>query len=84
MHYVLIVCINPRLVIAVMMKSLTKIVSRSCRCSQVISDTKIALIATVDRSEHYFDEDGQCIDCRRESEYRRRSKRIANRVAQQP
>jgi hypothetical protein len=30
-----------------------------------------------ERDEHYFDEDGQCIACRRESEYRRRSKRVA-------
>ncbi|CAG9987069.1 unnamed protein product [Clonostachys byssicola] len=30
-----------------------------------------------DLDEHYFDEDGQCIACRRASEYRRRSKRIA-------
>lgn len=27
--------------------------------------------------EHYFDDDGQCIACRRAIEYRRRSKRIA-------
>ncbi|KIL86919.1 hypothetical protein FAVG1_09472 [Fusarium avenaceum] len=32
-----------------------------------------------ERDEHYFDEDGQCIACRRESEYRRRSKRVAAR-----
>ncbi|KAF5022463.1 hypothetical protein F66182_5499 [Fusarium sp. NRRL 66182] len=31
-----------------------------------------------DRNEHYYDEDGQCIACRREREYRRRSKRIAS------
>ncbi|KAJ3523422.1 hypothetical protein NM208_g12458 [Fusarium decemcellulare] len=30
-----------------------------------------------DRSEHYFDEDGQCVACRRALEYRRRSKRVA-------
>ncbi|OOF90913.1 hypothetical protein ASPCADRAFT_510422 [Aspergillus carbonarius ITEM 5010] len=29
--------------------------------------------------EHYFDEDGQCVACRRATEYRRRSKRIAKR-----
>ncbi|KAM0266775.1 hypothetical protein ACHAPA_006552 [Fusarium lateritium] len=32
-----------------------------------------------ERDEHYFDEDGKCIACRRESEYRRRSKRVAAR-----
>ncbi|EED18578.1 conserved hypothetical protein [Talaromyces stipitatus ATCC 10500] len=31
---------------------------------------------------HYFDEDGQCIACRRHTEYRRRSKRIAKRQKQ--
>ncbi|KAF4993092.1 hypothetical protein FGRMN_6707 [Fusarium graminum] len=30
-----------------------------------------------ERDEHYFDEDGQCIACRRASEYRRRSARVA-------
>ncbi|CAG9955332.1 unnamed protein product [Clonostachys rosea f. rosea IK726] len=34
-----------------------------------------------DLDEHYFDEDGQCIACRRASEYRRRSKRIAAKKA---
>ncbi|KAF4455734.1 hypothetical protein F53441_1933 [Fusarium austroafricanum] len=29
-----------------------------------------------ERDEHYYDEDGQCIACRRQEEYRRRSKRI--------
>lgn len=29
--------------------------------------------------EHYFDDDGQCIECRRFLEYRRRSKRIAGK-----
>ncbi|KAH6880737.1 hypothetical protein B0T10DRAFT_495163 [Thelonectria olida] len=33
--------------------------------------------------EHYFDEDGQCVACRRQSEYRRRSKRIAARGQKQ-
>lgn len=28
--------------------------------------------------EHYFDDDGQCVACRRKREYRRRSKRIAS------
>ncbi|KAJ4256261.1 hypothetical protein NW762_009341 [Fusarium torreyae] len=32
-----------------------------------------------ERNEHYFDEDGQCIACRRADEYRRRSKRVAAR-----
>lgn len=30
-------------------------------------------------NEHYFDDDAQCIACRRKTEYRRRSKRIAAR-----
>ncbi|CAH0056845.1 unnamed protein product [Clonostachys solani] len=34
-----------------------------------------------DLDEHYFDEDGQCIACRRATEYRRRSKRIATKKA---
>lgn len=29
--------------------------------------------------EHYFDDEGQCIACRRERDYRRRSKRLANK-----
>ncbi|KAH6981277.1 hypothetical protein BKA56DRAFT_617071 [Ilyonectria sp. MPI-CAGE-AT-0026] len=34
-------------------------------------------LCEVELDEHYFDEDGQCIACRRVTEYRRRSKRIA-------
>ncbi|KAF4967436.1 hypothetical protein FSARC_5009 [Fusarium sarcochroum] len=30
-----------------------------------------------ERDEHYFDDDGQCIACRRVEEYRRRSRRVA-------
>lgn len=33
-------------------------------------------------SEHYFDDEGQCIACRRLIEYRRRSKRLANKATQ--
>ncbi|PYI02581.1 hypothetical protein BO78DRAFT_410488 [Aspergillus sclerotiicarbonarius CBS 121057] len=33
----------------------------------------------VEMDEHYFDDDGQCVACRRATEYRRRSKRIAKR-----
>ncbi|KPM35911.1 hypothetical protein AK830_g10659 [Neonectria ditissima] len=33
----------------------------------------------VELDEHYFDEDAQCIACRRVTDYRRRSKRIAAR-----
>ncbi|RAK97314.1 uncharacterized protein BO80DRAFT_389935 [Aspergillus ibericus CBS 121593] len=33
----------------------------------------------VEMDEHYFDDDGQCVACRRVLEYRRRSKRIAKR-----
>ncbi|KAM5344323.1 hypothetical protein ACJ41O_012860 [Fusarium nematophilum] len=33
----------------------------------------------IDMDEHYLDEDGQCIACRRQTEYRRRSKRVAAR-----
>ncbi|KAK7425999.1 hypothetical protein QQZ08_007447 [Neonectria magnoliae] len=34
----------------------------------------------VELNEHYFDDDGQCIACRRATDYRRRSKRIAART----
>ncbi|KAE8391439.1 hypothetical protein BDV23DRAFT_171621 [Aspergillus alliaceus] len=34
----------------------------------------------VDMDEHYFDDDGQCVACRRHIEYRRRSKRIAKMI----
>lgn len=30
-------------------------------------------------SEHYFDDEGQCIECKRFAEYRRRSKRLAKK-----
>ncbi|KAH7161502.1 hypothetical protein EDB81DRAFT_784935 [Dactylonectria macrodidyma] len=33
----------------------------------------------IELNEHYFDEDGQCVACRRKTEYRRRSKRIVER-----
>ena len=45
-------------------------------CEGCIED-ELHTSCEIELNEHYFDDDGQCIACRRRVEYRRRSKRIA-------
>ncbi|VUC37534.1 unnamed protein product [Clonostachys rosea] len=53
---------------------------RSSSCDECYNDEEHE-VCEQDLDEHYFDEDGQCIACRRVTEYRRRSKRIASKRA---
>lgn len=48
---------------------------RTVVCEGCIADEEHTS-CEIDLNEHYFDDDGQCIACRRSIEYRRRSKRI--------
>jgi hypothetical protein len=40
---------------------------------------RVDLVADFFRDEHFFDEDAECVACRRATEYRRRSKRLADK-----